>query len=136
MTLDVSEAIALAKDLLQTSHDFEPHDPTLAVAFSERAHEICEDLGIDISLLGEPQTAAVIEPVEKKASGVPTAKAVVTFDDEETKQTSDQLRHLLQQQAEVLKSAREPEAAPKAKKRSFRLFSRSGNGGLGQLQTA
>jgi len=52
MGLDVSDAIALAKDLLQTSNDYRQHDPGLASAFSERAFEICNDLGIDHSLIG------------------------------------------------------------------------------------
>jgi hypothetical protein len=52
MSLDVSDAIALATDLLQTSDDFRPHDPEMAVELSNRAYQICDDLGLDPKLIG------------------------------------------------------------------------------------
>ncbi|MGI9500162.1 MAG: hypothetical protein ACR2P3_09000 [Geminicoccaceae bacterium] len=141
MTLDVSEAIALAKDLLQTSGDFRPYDPALAAEFSDRAYEICDDLGIDRSLIGEAVADLVVEPavepVDDDVSSSPNA--TVEFEDD-VEQTSQQLRSLLQQQADVLKNVRETEAQPKPKtkkrSRSFRLFGRSADSGIGRLQTA
>ena len=141
MALDVSEAIALAKDLMKTSGDFRPHDPALAEQFSSRAYEICDDLGIDRAVIGE----CVAEPIEDADEGdggsdsaiIETPPAVL--DDEDARQTSQQLRDLLQQQARVLQNARETEAAlaqPKAKKRAFRLFGRPAVQGIGELQSA
>ncbi|MDH3661264.1 MAG: hypothetical protein OEU92_14760 [Alphaproteobacteria bacterium] len=143
MAIDVSEAIALAKDLLKTSGDFHPHDPVLAERFSHRAYEICDDLGIDRDLIGE----RVVEPIEDADNDdgnsaiveTPPASPRAISDDEEARQTSQQLSDLLEQQANVLKNARETEAVlkpAKGKKRSFRLFGRSAVPGIGALQSA
>ncbi len=137
MVLDVSEAIALAKDLLETSTDFRPHDPIMAEEFSNRAFEICDDLGIDRALIGE-QPADLVEDAGDDDNGAAVFEmSPVEAADEEAKQTSDQLRSLLQQQARVLQNARQTEdlEPPKAK-RSFRLFGRSDDQGFGRLQSA
>jgi len=154
MALDVSEAIALAKDLLKTSCDFQSHDPEMAADFSSRAFEICDDLGIDRSLVGEPPLARPsadhrerpTEQVDSRADedGVsPTndlSATELSTDDltqteltpaeiakEEARQTNDQLHSLLQQQARVLQHVRDAEATPepKVKKRGFWPFRRS-----------
>ena len=67
MSLDVSDAVALAKDLLKTSGDFQVHDPEMAAEFSNRAYEICDDLGIDRALLGESPVDFVDQPDEELA---------------------------------------------------------------------
>lgn len=139
MALDVSEAIALAKDLLQTSGDFRPHDSTLAEEFSNRAYEICDDLGIDRALIGEAPAEPIDDVDQDDTSSALIETTPAELDDDEARQTSQQLRDLLQQQARVLQNAREAEAAPerpKAKKRSFRLFGRPAVQGIGELQSA
>ena len=139
MSLDVSEAIELARDLLKTSHDFRAHDAELAQQFAGRAFEICDDLGIDRALIGEPSASAVDEPAAEDDAGdtvidLTPAEAI----EEDARQTSQQLRDLLQQQARVLKNAREMPSIeePKATKRSFSLFGRSSHQIFGGMQSA
>ena len=135
MTLDISEAIALAKDLLEASSDFRPHDPAMADEFSSRAFEICDDLGIDPALIGvEPtdlQDDGDDDEAETAVVELTTADAV----DDEARQTSDELRDLLQQQALVLQNARQTHdlEPQKTAKRTFRLFGRSDNRSFGRL---
>lgn len=138
MTLDISEAIALAKDLLETSGDFRPHDPVLADEFSNRALEICDDLGIDPALIGVQPADLQDDAGDGDVSTDVVEMTPTEAADEEARQTSDQLRDLLQQQARVLQNARQTESleAPKAAKRSFRLFGRWDNQGFGKLQSA
>ncbi len=142
MSLDVSEAIALAKDLLQTSSDFQRHDPDLAAEFSHRAYEICDDLGIDHALVapaGEPEGGDPGLEVRE-----PSSKSVVTsrrdLDEDDARETSEQLRSLLQQQAQVIRDIQQPDPAPvrKTRRPSFRLFARHAQQrfGHGQLQSA
>ncbi len=144
MALDVSEAIELAKDLLATGNDFRPHDPAMAAEFSSRAFEICDDLGIDRALIGA-QPDDVVDDTGDDDNGAATVEMAPTVEltpaedvDEEARETSDQLRDLLQQQARVLQSARQTASleAPKAAKRSFRLFGRGTAPGFGKLQSA
>lgn len=139
MTLDISEAIALAKDLLQTSTEFRPHDPTLAAEFSSRAFEICDDLGIDPALI-DVQPDDLVDDVSSEDTGSPLVEtAPVDLDEEDVQQTSQQLRDLLQQQALVLQNVRNAEAAPprpKTENRFFRLFSRPLEGNVNGLQSA
>ncbi len=138
MTLDVSEAIALAKDLLETSSDYRPHDPIMAEEFSNRAFEICDDLGIDRALVGE-QPADLVDDAGDDDNGAGIVEMTpIEAADEEARQTSDQLRDLLQQQARVLQNVRQTEnlEPPRPAKRSFRLFGRSENQGFGRLQSA
>jgi hypothetical protein len=137
MALDISEAVALAKDLLRTSDEFRPHDPALSAQFSHRAYEICDDLGIDHAMIGEiasdvPDNHADDDP------GSAVAEVASTGIDDDAGQTSEQLRDLLLQQARVLQNVREEESAPKQKpkKRSFRLFGKLSDDGLGQFQSA
>lgn len=120
MTLDLSDAIELARDLLQTSGDFHSHDPELAAEFSDRAYEICDDLGIDPDLLGDPP----VEPADDDTGNALVETAAIDDDDDDARQTGEQLRDLLQQQARVLNTIREAESepAPKTRKRIFRLF--------------
>ncbi|MEZ5933820.1 MAG: hypothetical protein R3F54_18095 [Alphaproteobacteria bacterium] len=142
MSLDVSDAIALAKDLLKTSSEYRPHDPAMAAEFSSRAFEICDDLGIDRALIGdvaEPLVDQVTTTDDTDNGSV--AMAALTpakAGDDEARQTSQQLRDLLQQQARVLETMREAEAAPqpKERRRSFRLFGRPAGSGFGTLQSA
>lgn len=139
MSMDISEAIALAKDLLRTSSDFHAHDPEMAAQFAGRAYEICDDLGIDRAELGEP--APSLEPVvlvEADDIEDEDDDDEPADDDEESDEISLQLRHLLQQQAQVLRDMEESEAAPppKAKKRSFRLFGRDEDEETRELQSA
>ena len=152
MGLDVSDAIALAKDLLKTSTDYRPHDPDLADAFSERAFEICNDLGIDRSLIAPPQE--IVEPVDiAPATTVNVANldnaedddvirsyepSARSADDDDLEETSLQLRNLLQQQARVMQAMQEPEpvVSQKPRRSSFRLFGRSAAHGFGELQSA
>ncbi len=138
MTLDVSEAIALAKDLLETSSDFRPHDPDLADQFSSRAFEICNELGIDSALIGLQPTALQEEVSDDDTEIALVDMAPTDAVDEDAKQTSDELRDLLQQQAQVLENARQAEKieVPKPVKRSFGLFSRAFGKGIGGLQSA
>jgi len=142
MSLDLSDAITLAKDLLKTSDDFLAHDPDLAVQFSDRAFEICDDLGIDRALIGDQSLPDLIEdPLEDDQSAPeadPTPVETSDLPNEETQQASDQLRDLLRQQARVLQNVHETENTPepKAKKRSFRLFGRSVDEDMGALQSA
>ena len=148
MSLDVSDAIALAKDLLQASSDFQAHDPDLAAEFAGRAFEICDDFGIDRALIGDnPSNDAVDQLLESETetASVPAtpvtgpAEAMPSDLDDDARQTSDQLSALLQQQARVLRNARDNEAAverPKAAKRSFWRFGRSAHQPFGTLQSA
>lgn len=156
MSLDLSDAIALAKDLLKTSGDFVAHDPVLAAQFSERAYEICDDLGIDREMLGQAvQPVEAVQPVQPMqdlideiaheedvfASEDLSPSPVDLADDieEETKQASDQLRDLLRQQARVLQSVRDDDdrTETKTKKRGFKLFGRTTDDeDLGALQSA
>lgn len=145
MSLDVSDAITLAKDLLQTSDDFRPHDPEMAAEFSNRAYQICDDLGIDPKLIGpgrppldEPKLDLIDEMVETPRSKPPTGPTQAELADEEARQTSQQLRALLQQQARVLENVRDTKATsePQSKRRGFRLFGRSNDQPFGALQSA
>ncbi|MGI9420883.1 MAG: hypothetical protein ACR2RA_23920 [Geminicoccaceae bacterium] len=148
MSLDVSDAIELARDLLQTSSDFQAHDPDLAAEFAGRAFEICDDFGIDRALIGDSATIdAVDQPLEGETETVSVPATPVTDSaevmpgdlDDDARQTSDQLSALLQQQARVLRNARENGAAierPKAAKRSFWRFGRSAQQPFGALQSA
>lgn len=148
MSLDLSDAIALAKDLLKTSSEFRPHDPDMAAEFASRAFEICDDLGIDRALVGEPSktyahAAADVASSSAAASLMPTPEAPTSptpaeLADEDARQTSQQLRDLLQQQARVLETMRETDAGPepKEKKRGFGLFGRQSGSGFGTLQSA
>ena len=147
MSLDLSDAIALAKDLLKTSGDFVAHDPVLAAQFSERAYEICDDLGIDRAMLGQ-----AVQPMQNLIDEIADEEDILLDEDlapspadladqieEETRETSDQLRDLLQQQARVLQSVRDTDdvTATKAKKRGFKLFGRTTDEeDLGALQSA
>ncbi|MGI9486344.1 MAG: hypothetical protein ACR2RF_10800 [Geminicoccaceae bacterium] len=141
MTLDISEAIALAKDLLETSSDFRPHDPEMADQFSSRAFEICDDLGIDPALIGvQLQPNDLQDDGSNDVDDDDTESAIVEMTsaetvDDEARQTSDELRDLLQQQALVLQNARQTHdlEPPKAARRSFRLFGRSDNRSVGRL---
>ncbi len=150
MSLDLSDAIALAKDLLKTSGDFVAHDPVLAAQFSERAYEICDDLGIDRAMLG--QAVQPVQPMQNLIDDIADEEDILLDEDltpspadladqieEETRETSDQLRDLLQQQARVLQSVRDTDdvTATKAKKRGFKLFGRTTDEeDLGALQSA
>lgn len=133
MSMDISEAIALAKDLLRTSSDFHAHDPEMAAQFAGRAYEICDDLGIDRAEIGEPaqslETVLLVDEEEAEDDDDDDDDPVdhPADDDDDSEEISQQLRHLLQQQAQVLRDMEESEAAPppKAKKRSFKLFGRS-----------
>ena len=161
MALDVSEAVALAKDLLKTSYDFRSHDPDMADEFSNRAFEICDDLGIDRSLIEEQQPAvqptinSLDVPAEQNANAATeddvspdmwehaqeSATPASLTPAEEASQANDQLHSLLQQQARVLQQVREHDPTtpePKAKKRGFWPFRRpSGDyDDLGALQSA
>jgi hypothetical protein len=141
MSLDVSDAIALAKDLLKTSSDYRPHDPAIAAEFSRRAFEICDDLGIDYALVGAAPTPRVDGSVKASDGGsgsVALTSAPAAIIEDEARQTSQQLRDLLQQQARVLETMREGEAAPapKERRRGFRLFGRASLQGFGTLQSA
>lgn len=140
MSLDVSDAIALAKDLLKTSGEFRTHDRELAEQFAGRAFEICDDLGIDRNLIDDGTAHIVDEPADEDG----TASAVVEMTsaeviDEETQESNRQLRDLLQQQARVLQNVRETDdrEAPKAQSRSpFRLFGRADDRPFAGLQSA
>ncbi|MEM9624717.1 MAG: hypothetical protein AAGA21_00680 [Pseudomonadota bacterium] len=146
MTLDISEAIALAKDLFKTSGDFRPHDPVLAEEFSSRAYEICNDLGIDPVEIGANPAELQDEPVEGDSES-PFVETValarqakpVAHEVDDINETNDQLRNLLQQQAQVLQNARDAETLPppKAERRLFGgLFSRQLDDDTGGLQSA
>ena len=146
MSLDLSDAIALAKDLLKTSSDFVAHDPVLAAQFSERAYEICDDLGIDREMIGETNEPA--QPMQDLIDEIDDDEDTLQDDDidplpvdlieEETLQANDQLRDILQQQARILQSVRDTEHATetKAKKRGFKLFGRTADEDVGALQSA
>ncbi|MEM7043261.1 MAG: hypothetical protein AAF543_10675 [Pseudomonadota bacterium] len=142
MSIDVSEAIDLAKDLLKTSNDFRAHDKELSDQFAGRAFEICDDLGIDRALIGELTTSAKDEPPADD-EGEDTVVEMTPMTpaqtiEEDTRQTSQQLRDLLQQQARVLQNARDMPSAerPKAARRSFSLFGRSNHQIFGGVQSA
>lgn len=141
MSLDVSEAIELARDLLKTSCDFRVHDRELAEQFAGRAFEICDDLGIDRDLIGESSVRGIDEPADDDDAG--TAVVEMSFAEaieEETQETNQQLRDLLQQQARVLQNVRETESTEtkKPSKWSLKLFGngRSNNQEFGTLQSA
>ena len=149
MSLDNSAAVALVKDLLKTSSEFRAHNLDLAEQFAGRALEICDDLGIDRHQFGEMPVTAIDKPtltsIEPPADQGPPENPVVRMSpapqesiDEETRQSSQQLRDLLQQQARVLQNARQAEnlETPKAAKRSFRLFGRASEPIFGRLQSA
>lgn len=189
MSLDVSDAIALAKDLLKTGIEFRPHDPEMAEEFMGRALQICDDLGIDRKQILEDHSLSDVDetggtppfdrgvPVDTSPStdssdhllmlnneldndmsanepaddldgddlilgASPTTSYVDPVDrdivEEETRQTSRQLRALLQQQARVLQNAREPQAMaePQPKRRGFKLFGRSNDQPFAALQSA
>ena len=150
MGLDVSDAVALAKDLMKSSHDYRQHDPSLSAAFAEQAFEICNDLGLDRSLIEMPghQASSVdITPSVLSAHAVSaeatdeTAKPLAIGEDE-PEETSLQLRNLLRQQAQVMKNIQEPESiveSQKPKRKSpfrFKLFGRSTDQGMAALQSA
>ena len=154
MSLDLSDAVALAKDLMKTSGDFVAHDPALAAQFSERAFEICDDLGIDRKVLGQMSEGVQPEPdlpmqalIDDIADDddplmdydpAPADTDLTDRVEEEAKQASDQLRDILQQQARVLQSVRDAEdvTETKAKKRGFKLFGRTADEDLDALQSA
>lgn len=183
MSLDVSDAIALAKDLLKTGIDFRPHDPDMAEEFMSRALQICDDLGIDRALIVENQSLLdqdfgpagddPREPTRAYPRAAPMDDDALVLDsqpliaeplsdldddlvlgddrstlladpmdqdaiDEDTKQTSRQLRDLLQQQARVLENSRDLHAQdePPAKRRGFKLFGRSNDQPFAALQSA
>ncbi len=185
MSLDVSDAIALAKDLLKTGIEFRPHDPEMAEEFMGRALQICDDLGIDRKQILEDHSLNDVAEMTGNSpleTGVPVdtdlsmdssdhlfmldndasideASDDLDGDDlilgagpstsyvdpvdrdiveEETRQTSQQLRALLQQQARVLQNSRESEtmAEPQAKRRGFKLFGRSNDQPFAALQSA
>jgi hypothetical protein len=187
MSLDLSDAIALAKDLLKTGIEFRPHDPEMAEEFMGRALQICDDLGIDRKQIledhglddasdilgtspfgggGAPVTpqrvtenadhafllhddAPIDEPTDDRddndlilganrttSYAEPADNTVV---EEETRQTSQQLRALLQQQARVLQNSREPQALADShgsRRRGFKLFGRSNDQPFAALQSA
>jgi hypothetical protein len=185
MSLDVSDAIALAKDLLKTGIEFRPHDPEMAEEFMGRALQICDDLGIDRKQILEDHSredtkdivgtspfggGAPVDPEPMTESSdhallldndvadddaaddldgddlilgasrttsyaAPVDREVV---EEETRQTSQQLRSLLQQQARVLQNAREPQAVADSsgRRRGFKLFGRSNDQPFAALQSA
>jgi hypothetical protein len=128
MGLDVSDAIELAQDLIRTSDDYYPHDPDLAAQFEARAHEICDDLGIDRSVLQkagrdekpstEPSPEPAIDPTPSPAAVSPS-----TIDIEsETASSNRQLRYILDKQAKALDHVEPPRPRRPQTKRSFRLF--------------
>lgn len=187
MSLDVSDAIALAKDLLKTGIEFRPHDPEMAEEFMGRALQICDDLGIDRKQILEDHglndaddihrpspfdggnTPIDPQPVTERSDHTLMLDSDVTIDDqtddldgddlilggshttsyagpadqdmveEETRQTSQQLRALLQQQARVLQNSREPQAMAtetQSRRRGFKLFGRSNDQPFAALQSA
>ena len=141
MTLDISEAIALAKDLFETSSDFRPHDPVLAEEFSSRAYEICNDLGIDPAEIGATPADLQGEAGDGDSESPLVEAAPVAREVEDISETSDQLRNLLQQQAQVLQNARDAERLPQPKAKAERrlfggLFSRQLDDNTGGLQSA
>lgn len=140
MTLDISEAIALAKDLFETSDDFRRHDPVLAEEFSSRAFEICNDLGIDPAEIGAKPAELQDEAGDGDTESPLLEATPVEREVDDVSETSQQLRDLLQQQAQVLQNARndaEMSSPPKAERRLFgRLFSRTLDDETGGLQSA
>ncbi len=139
MSLDVTDAIALARDLLHTSNEFRAHDPDLAAQFAGRAFEICDDLGIDRALIGEASIEACDQPLQEAAETPDPVEVTPHEFGDDTRQAGEQLRALLQQQARVLQNARGTEAEveeARARKRSFWRFGRSENTSFGSLQSA
>ena len=90
----------LAKDLLRTRDQCQPHDPDLAAAFSSKAHEICRDFGIDCALI---ESMLDNQCGEISAGAIPRVKAVKSPDPDAEDETSDQALHdLLGKQRKVV----------------------------------
>ncbi len=112
-----------------------PIDPQPMTESSDHALLLDNDVAIDESeddldgddlILGASRTTSYVEPADQDIV------------EEETRQTSQQLRSLLQQQARVLQNAREPQALSDSpnRRRGFKLFGRSNDQPFAALQSA